>query len=377
MTEPTAAASAPDLIGEARDDVRRAKEFLYVDIERARSYYAQLNRGVIDSIVSTAASSSARDGEAKLAGFGIGGGAAREASRQESRSLQDLTYVVLEESLQREGLLTDLGQEWTDADGWTSGRLHEHLHEGQVLRFTGDVQVLDPSFVRNRIAQVARVARAIAGVALPEAETEPPRPPARQGGRTHAGSKGKTAAQAREAQKDVAVAALLGGASSLMLEDIAEFVSGFTNDSIMVRAQPCGPARPELHFGGVLLSRSDYLQDDREALFSRYGSQPADWTVVMQVARIPTPAPPDAAELQPLTPGGQVDRVAVERMVSNLVTQVEHTGLAEGSAFPRCPGHGSGDLPRVRLMRLPAEPRHPTRAIWVRPTAGRPNLCAI
>jgi hypothetical protein len=172
---------------------------------------------------------------------------------------------------------------------------------------------------------------------LPEAAAEPTRPPTRQGGRTQPGSKGKTAAQAREAQKDTAVEALLGGAASSTFEDIAEFVSGFTNDSIMVRAQPCGPARPELHFGGVLLSRTDYLQDDREALFSRYGSQLADWTVVMQVARIPTPAPPDSAELQPLTAGGQIDRVAVERMVSNLVTQVEHTGLAEGSAFPAVP----------------------------------------
>lgn len=339
VTETTAAASVPDLIGEARDDVRRAKEFFYVDIERARAYYSQLNRGVIDNIVSMATSSSARDGEAKLADFGVGGGDAKEASRQESRSLQDLTYVVFEEFLQREGLLTDLGQEWADAEGWTSGQ----LHEGQVLRFTGDVQVLDPSFVRNRIVQVARVARAIAGVTLPEAQAEPPRPPARQGGRTHAGSKGKTAAQAREAQKDAGVEALLGGASSLMLDEIAEFVSGFTNDSITVRAQPCGPARPQLHFDGVLLSRSDHLQDDREALFSRYGSQLADWTVVMQVARIPTPAPLDSAELQRLTAGGQIDRVAVKRMVSSLVTHVEHTGLAADSSLSRGPGYG--DLP--------------------------------
>jgi hypothetical protein len=328
---------APDVVREQHDDVRRAKEFLYVDVERVRSYYAQLNRGVIDSVVSTSTTSKALDGEARLAGFGVGGAATREASRQEARSLQDLTYVVFEELLEREGLLTDLGSEWADADGWTSGRLHEELHDGQVLRFTGDVQVLDPSFVRDRIAQVARVARAIAGFVLPEAAPEPARPPSRQGGRTQPGAKGKSATQAREAQKDAAVQALLGGASAGMFDDIAEFVTGFTNDSIMVRAQPCGPARPELHFGGVLLSRSDYLQDDREALFSRYGSQLSDWTVVMQVARLPAATSPPAAELQPPLSNGQIDRVAVERMVSSLVTQVESTGLAEGSVFPAVP----------------------------------------
>lgn len=336
MKAPTPAGEGPDVIAEGRDDVQRVKEFLYVDIERARSYYAQLNRGVIDSIVNTSTTASATDAEAKLAVVGVTRGATKEASRQESRSLQDLTYVVFEESLEREGLLTDLGEAWSDADGWLCGDLHEQLHEGQVLRFTGDVQILDPSFVRSRIDQVSRVARAIAGFMVPEADAQPSRPPTRQGGRTQSGSKGQNASQVRESNKDAAAEALLGGSSLSMFDDVADFVSAFANDSIMVRAQPCGPSRPELHFGGVLLSRSDYLQEDREALFSRYGSQLSDWTVVMQVARIPTATPLDAPALHPFA-GGQIDRVAVERMVSGLVTQVEQIGLAEGSVFPAVP----------------------------------------
>ncbi len=31
--------------------VRKAREFFYVDLERVRSYYAQLNRGVVETVM--------------------------------------------------------------------------------------------------------------------------------------------------------------------------------------------------------------------------------------------------------------------------------------------------------------------------------------
>lgn len=331
---------AGDVIGEQQDIVRRAKEFLYVDVERVRSYYAQLNRGVIDSVVNTATSSTALDGEAKLVGIGLAGGRTREASRQESRSLHDLTYVVFKELLQREGLLTALGPDWSEPYGWATGRLHEQLVEGQVLRFTGDVQILDPTFVRSRITQVTRVARAIAGLTMGAVEPEAAPPPSRQGGRTHAGKRPQSVDQVRDAQKEAAVQAILGDVAPAMFNEIADFTAGFTNDSIVVRAQPCGPGRPELHFGGMLLSRSDYVQEDREALFSRYGTQLRDWTVVMQVARLPASGPSaevDLDEIDIVDATGKIDRAGVERMVSSFLTVVEGTGLAEGSVFPAIP----------------------------------------
>lgn len=41
-----------DAVGEKRDEVRKVREFLYVDHERIRSYYSQINRGVIETIIS-------------------------------------------------------------------------------------------------------------------------------------------------------------------------------------------------------------------------------------------------------------------------------------------------------------------------------------
>lgn len=37
-----------DVVREREDEYRRLREFLYVDLQRVRSYYAQQNRGVIE-----------------------------------------------------------------------------------------------------------------------------------------------------------------------------------------------------------------------------------------------------------------------------------------------------------------------------------------
>lgn len=94
-----------DVVDEQRDAVRKVREFLYVDHERVRSYYSQINRGVIESIVSREAGS--REGEAGAHLFGFGGSvsAGRNREREESRSLQDLSYGIFEELFEREGLI--------------------------------------------------------------------------------------------------------------------------------------------------------------------------------------------------------------------------------------------------------------------------------
>ena len=40
-----------DVVRDRKNEVRAVREFLYVDHQRIRSYYSQLNRGVIESVV--------------------------------------------------------------------------------------------------------------------------------------------------------------------------------------------------------------------------------------------------------------------------------------------------------------------------------------
>jgi hypothetical protein len=327
-----------DVVGERGDNVRKVREFLYVDLQRIRSYYAQLNRGIIESVISRETDAKEGEAQAKLLGFGGSGGFSREREREESRSLQDLSYVIFEELFEKEGLIKDIDDLADDADSWANASVHESLNDGDIVRYTGLVQVLDPAFTQSRIEQVVRFASAIMGMQVGQQPELPGSPPTRKGGSTKAGKPGRSAEAVREEVKEALLESAFGGISIAQIKDIASAVGAFTNETISVRVLPLGTDQLNYHFAGTLLSRSDYIQQEREPLFARYGSLLEDWTVVMQIARIPrsreaAPNMEDATMVR----DGAVDRPAFEDMVLKLVRLFESQGFAEGPRFPAIP----------------------------------------
>jgi hypothetical protein len=128
---------------------------------------------------------------------------------------------------------------------------------------------------------------------------------------------------------------------------ISDVMASLLGEEIALRVLPCGREYPEYSFGGVLLNRSDYLQKEREALFSRFGSFLSGWTFVMQVETVPyqvlidtetdspdTEADSTASEANLLRPDEQVSRAGTEQMALDLMRQVEHIGFSEGPRWP-------------------------------------------
>ena len=135
----------PDVIGERHDEVRKVREFLYVDLQRIRSYYTQLNRGIIDSVVARDTKHFQGEAQARLFGLGPSAGGAFERSREESRSLQDLTYVIFEELFEKENLIKDVDELVDNLAAWDDGQVHSEIDEGSIIRYTGLVQILIPN----------------------------------------------------------------------------------------------------------------------------------------------------------------------------------------------------------------------------------------
>ena len=325
-----------DVIREQEDEVHKVREFLYVDLQRIRSYYAQLNRGVVESVVNRDTNSKEGEADARLLGFGAAGSISREREREEARSLQDLNYVIFEELFEKEGLIKDVDDLVDDVDAWASRRVHTSLDEGQVIRYTGFVQILDPEFTQKRIDQIIRFGSAIVGMQVGPQAAMSGAPPARKGGSTKSGSRPQSAEQVRNMLKEELFQAALGGDVSIaQINDISSAVGAFTNETISVRVLPFGTERFDYHFAGTLLSRSEYIQEEREALFARYGYLLEDWTVVMQVARIPNPdeVAPGVGGVE-MFKDGAVDRPAFENQVLSLVRLFESQGFAEGPRFP-------------------------------------------
>lgn len=101
--------------------VEDLREFFYVDVDRVRSLLAQLPGGVVEAIRAQSTNAFEGGGQASVFGIGAHGGYTREIASEESRSLQDLTFVAFEQTANEEGLIVELGAEVRDPTAWESG----------------------------------------------------------------------------------------------------------------------------------------------------------------------------------------------------------------------------------------------------------------
>ncbi len=298
---------------------REVREFFYVDVDRVRSLLAQLQGGVVDAIKSETTNSLEGGAQAAILGVGGHGGYTRQSRQEESRSQQDLTFVAFEETANEENLITELDATFADPNAWTRGDVHAALTEGQLIRVTCDVQVLDGGLFGERVERFKRMAKALVTMtdALPAVNNPK-----------------------QEAKMLVAAIDKQMGIPSAKIDAISEFVQAFVGDSISLRALPCGRENLEYGFSGALLGRKEYILEERENLFSRYGNVASRWTTVMQVAAIPshptlaidvsTPMP----EVDSLRADGDISRAGMERIASDFLGLMESIGLVEGPRWP-------------------------------------------
>jgi hypothetical protein len=148
--------------------------------------------------------------------------------------------------------------------------------------------------------------------------------------------KGPSGQRQKQQTLESAKTRLLGGVSSDYMDAISTFVENFLGDAISMRSLPCGDEHLEFSFGGSLLGRKDYIQEEREHLFSRYGSHLRDWTCVLQVATVPLSddAVDDIGDGEWTLEGGKISRAATERGAARLLSVMEGIGLTEGPRWP-------------------------------------------
>jgi hypothetical protein len=292
-------------------------EFFYVDVDRVRSLLAQIQGGVVDSMTSESTHGYEAGAQATVFGIGGHGDFTRESRRGESRSLQDLTFVAFEQVATDGGWIRELGSDFNDPAFWASGEAHEQLTPGTVIRITCDVQVLDGGLFRDRVNRYRRMADALARLTT---ETQ-------------------TAASTKQAKILMSRAreAIMGDEQKL--QAMSDVVESFVGDSVSCRVLPCGPDHIQFGFSGALLGRREYMQEERENLFSRYGSLASSWTAVLQVAAVPKPPNDDAptgaiSSLNLVSESGTINRAAVEGMAGSLLGVLEAIGLVEGPRWP-------------------------------------------
>jgi hypothetical protein len=302
--------------GADRADHTFLREMLYVDTGRIRSYLAQLEQGLPERVQRV---------EEQMRRWTLGAQvmvARAEAGRQSSsreqqdRTLSDLHFAIFEDVAEQAGFLTDISESASAIEEWTSGRLHALLQEGHAIRVTAPMRLTDGEHI---IALLKKLAPAQASTALGSPSDD---------------------AEAEAAQ----LYASMVGAESVnedehFLSVMESMVRLLFDTGIWVRCMPCGPEHPEACFSGVLLDRSDYIDPERFAIFSRYGADVRVWTVVGTVTRIAQQAPTREINFEDLssevtTSQGILDRNQLEDMLSRLLEYCETQGITEGPRWP-------------------------------------------
>jgi hypothetical protein len=129
------------------------------------------------------------------------------------------------------------------------------------------------------------------------------------------------------------------GTDPSLVGTISDVMTSLLGEEIALRVLPCGRQYPEYSFGGVLLNRSEYLQKEREALFSRFGSFLSGWTFVLQIETVPYEVSADSETSSSPEPSlmradEQVSRAGAEQMALDLMGHVEQIGFSEGPRWP-------------------------------------------
>jgi hypothetical protein len=301
--------------GADRADHTFLREMLYVDTGRVRSYLAQLEQGLPERVQRV---------EEQMRKWTLGAqfmlgraeaGKQSSSREQQDRTLSDLHFAIFEDVAEQVGFLSDVSDTADKLEEWTSGRLHDSLEEGHAIRITAPTRLTDGEHI---IALLKKLGPTQLADAHPSEDTE-----AEAAAQLYAGMVGTESVSPDEQFLDV-----MEGMVRLLFDT-----------GIWVRCMPCGAEYPEACFSGVLLDRSEYVDPERFAIFSRYGAHVREWTVVGTVTRISQRVPPREINLEDLgseiiTAHGALDRNQVEDLLSRLLEYCETQGITEGPRWP-------------------------------------------
>jgi hypothetical protein len=298
----------------------KLRDFLYLDVDRVRSLLAQLERGVVEQVVERLKQSKeGRAGASLFQIFDLGGTLVREKASEQTKTLQDALYLLFEEAASETGLF-DSSPSLADEASWLEGTTHRSLREGELIKLTAPTRILDSKHFHERVKRFAEWPRLIASFAAQDQLATIKNP------------------KQRERKLEELAAASLGGPVTLdLIRDIGQFTELFMGGQIVMRQFPCGEAKPDFALVGTLLDRPGFLQEEREALFAKYGAAPASWTVVSQVATIPKPGEgSEELELGDLfdDEADRISRTQFEDMAVQLMRLFETVGIAEGPVYP-------------------------------------------
>lgn len=152
-----------------------------------------------------------------------------------------------------------------------------------LVRVDAHTQILDPPHVQEVLIRALSATEAFAR--FQEAIDPTPAPIRPASSRTQ--PKAKELEQWHETVVDARIQHILGFPLDGAIAAGA-MLGKLLGSDVHVRVFPCGEGHPAFRLVGPPSDKPGYFRDDRTSLFAKYGLQPSLWTVVAQIATIPT-----------------------------------------------------------------------------------------
>lgn len=295
-------------------------DFLYLDIERVKSLLSQMKGGVVDTVVERYRNEAEGKAGAKLFTIAeIGGSLVREKATEQTKSLRDYIYIVFEAAADDAGLF--LKHDLQKTENW-EGPQRAKLRGGQLIRVTAPTRILDAAHFKTNIENTLELPREVAAFATMQQQ---------------AGAGWSD--EFRRLNLQTLGNEMIGGkhVADNMLA-MGRFVYTLLSGQIIVRQFPCGLEYKDYNIVGILSDKLGFLQEDRESLFSKYGYELSQWTLVAQIASVPERPSPEVEKIEVpdiMVPGkAKVSRHRFEELANTFMSQIQATGLAGAPEFP-------------------------------------------
>lgn len=259
------------------------RDFIYLDVERVRSLFSQIEEGLIES--KTQAKGAEQVVKGKIEGNIplIGGGSVStntlwKKNETETRVLHDHMFNHVEHLLQKSSSFIDVNKRFKG--GWDRDTVADSLKPTSFIKMQGKVKINDFAYMSALMRDFHEIGKIISSFSIADK------------------IEGKT-------KKEKAVARRVAADSMNLpekkfIDNLATILEKFYGDSIVIKIWPFSDKSD-----CVFVCRIDkqYLRDSVEDLNFKFGVNPEDdWVLVAQVARIPsrTPQNPDEFEIPSL-----------------------------------------------------------------------------
>jgi hypothetical protein len=292
------------------NNTKNLKDFIYLDIDRIRSFASQLFEGLPEVIDSKKGKEQDIKGKVKggmpfLASGELEGNLLFLQEKTETKSLQHYIYVLFENKLDYLEKLNVLNEKFDEKD-WVDGIVRASLKEYEFIKITANVKIFDYEYLDNVFKMVKELPNVIAELSLTNLPKE------------------KRKQKKRETLKEMGVQDW-----DNTIKSISSFIDTMYKGIISLKIYPAG-----MDSAPYLLGRLNkiYLQYDRETLLFQYGTEPNQkWTIVGQISTIPEEGGDVLEEPQLKAEYNMLD---LESMMEYLLRIIVSTGLKFSVPYP-------------------------------------------